>query len=137
VLHFGGRYDFSNSELVPVGPLPGILVPLRERIAAAAGIEPQMFTHAMVAGYAAGVQLGWHRDVPDFELIAGVSLGSTARMQFRPYPPQELSRKQYLNVWLDPGSLYCLRGPARWEWQHRVPPVPQLRYSITYRTLRG
>ncbi|MFL6602426.1 MAG: hypothetical protein ACJ8R9_13975 [Steroidobacteraceae bacterium] len=28
------------------------------------------------------------------------------------------------------------RGSARWEWQHRVPPVPQLRYSITFRTLR-
>jgi alkylated DNA repair dioxygenase AlkB len=136
VLHFGGRYDFSNNELLPGGPLPDILMPLRERIGAAAGIEPHMFTHAMIAEYQPGVQLGWHRDVPDFELVAGVSLGSTARLQFRPYPPKELSRKHYFNASLDPGSLYILRGPARWEWQHRVPPVPQLRYSITFRTLR-
>jgi alkylated DNA repair dioxygenase AlkB len=137
VAHFGGRYDYSSNELLPSGPLPDMLIPLRERIAAAAGIEPQTFTHAMIAEYQPGVQLGWHRDVPDFELVAGVSLGSTARLQFRPYPPQELSRKHYFNALLDPGSLYLLRGPARWEWQHRVPPVPQLRYSITFRTLRA
>jgi alkylated DNA repair dioxygenase AlkB len=137
VAHFGGRYDYSSNELLPSEPLPDMLIPLRERIAAAAGIEPQTFTHAMIAEYQPGVQLGWHRDVPDFELVAGVSLGSTARLQFRPYPPQELSRKHYFNALLDPGSLYLLRGPARWEWQHRVPPVPQLRYSITFRTLRA
>jgi alkylated DNA repair dioxygenase AlkB len=136
VLHFGGRYDFSNNELLPGGPLPDILVPLRARIGAVAGIEPQMFTHAMIAEYQPGVQLGWHRDVPDFELVAGISLGSTARLQFRPYPLQERSRRHYFNASIDPGSLYLLRGPARWEWQHRVPPVPQLRYSITFRTLR-
>jgi alkylated DNA repair dioxygenase AlkB len=136
VLHFGGRYDFSDHELLPSAPLPEFLLPVRARIGQVAGIEPQLFTHAMIAEYTAGVQLGWHRDVPDFELVAGISLSSTARMQFRPYPPKDLSRKQYFNALLEPGSLYILRGPARWEWQHRVPPVPQLRYSITFRTLR-
>jgi alkylated DNA repair dioxygenase AlkB len=137
VVHFGGRYDYSSNELVPGAPLPETLVPLRDRIGAIAGIEPELFTHAMVAEYQPGVQLGWHRDVPDFELVAGISLGSTARMQFRPYPPGELSRKQYFNASLEPGSLYLLRGPARWGWQHRVPPVPDLRYSITFRTRRA
>jgi alkylated DNA repair dioxygenase AlkB len=137
VLHFGGRYDFSSNELLPVGPLPEILMPLRGRVAGAAGVEAQMLTHAMVAEYQPGVQLGWHRDVPDFELVAGLSLGSAARLQFRPYPPKEPARKHYFNATLDPGSLYILRGPARWEWQHRVPPVAQLRYSVTFRTLRS
>jgi alkylated DNA repair dioxygenase AlkB len=136
VMHFGGRYDFSTNELLPAGPLPRILEPLRERIARVAGIEPQQFTRAMIAEYRPGTQLGWHRDVPDFELVAGVSLGSRARIQFRPYPPENLARGQYVNAWVDPGSLYLLRGPARWEWQHRVPPVSRLRYSITFRTLR-
>ncbi len=137
VIHFGGRYDFSNNELLPGGPLPEVLLPVRERIGAAAGVDPNTFSHAMIAEYRPGVQLGWHRDVPDFELVAGLSLGSSARLQFRPYPPKDVSRKQYLNAALAPGSLYILRGPARWEWQHRVPPVPQLRYSITFRTLRA
>jgi alkylated DNA repair dioxygenase AlkB len=135
VVHFGGRYDYSNQELLPGGPMPDVLIPLRERIGAAVAIDPQGFTHGLIAEYQAGVQLGWHRDVPNFEVVAGLSLGSTARMQFRPFPPKELSRKQYFNAALAPGSLYILRGPARWEWQHRVPPVPQLRYSITFRTL--
>jgi alkylated DNA repair dioxygenase AlkB len=137
VAYFGGRYDFSNNELLPAGPIPEVLLPLRERIGAVAGVAARAFTHAVVAEYQPGVQLGWHRDVPDFELVAGVSLGSAARLQFRPYPPKELSRKQYFNAVLEPGSLYVLRGPARWEWQHRVPPVAALRYSITFRTLRG
>jgi alkylated DNA repair dioxygenase AlkB len=136
VMHFGGRYDFSNNELLPAGPIPEVLLPVRQRVAALAGLQPEDFSHAMAAEYSPGVQLGWHRDVPDFEVVAGVSLGSSARLQFRPYPPQAISRKQYFNAPVDPGSLYILRGPARWEWQHRVPPVPGLRYSITFRTLR-
>jgi alkylated DNA repair dioxygenase AlkB len=137
VAHFGGRYDFSNNELLDAEAIPRELLPVRERIAALAGLRPEDFTHAMVAEYQPGVQLGWHRDVPDFELIAGISLGSTARLQFRPYAPlKELSRKQYFNAHVEPGSVYMLRGPARWEWQHRVPPVSDLRYSITFRTLR-
>ncbi len=136
VAHFGGRYDFSNSELLAAGPIPEMLLPLRARVAAVAALTGEDFTHAMVAEYQPGVQLGWHRDVPDFGLVAGLSLGSTARLQFRPYPPTEISRKHYFNASLEPGSLYILRGPARWEWQHRVPPVPALRYSITFRTLR-
>jgi alkylated DNA repair dioxygenase AlkB len=134
VVHFGGRYDFSTRELLPADPMPEVLVPLRDRVARAAGIESSEFSRAMVAEYRAGTQLGWHRDVPEFELVAGVSLGSPARLQFRPYPPEKASRKNYFNAWMDPGSLYVLRGPVRWEWQHRVPPVSALRYSITFRT---
>jgi hypothetical protein len=29
-----------------------------------------------------------------------------------------------------------MRGPARWDWQHSIPPVDKLRYSITFRSLR-
>src|ERR1700730_11367715 len=71
VAPFGGRSDFSNNELLPSGPLPDVLIPLRGRIAAAAGIEPQTFTHAMIAEYQPGVQLGWDREVPDLEVVAG------------------------------------------------------------------
>jgi hypothetical protein len=38
---------------------------------------------------------------------------------------------------LEPGSAYVLAGEARWSWQHHIPPTPALRYSITFRTLRG
>ena len=26
-----------------------------------------------------------------------------------------------------------LRGPARWDWYHSIPPVDRLRYSVTFR----
>jgi alkylated DNA repair dioxygenase AlkB len=37
---------------------------------------------------------------------------------------------------LEPRSAYLLAGPARWAWQHSIPPTPATRYSITFRTLR-
>ena len=136
VIHFGGRYDFSAQELLASESIPDVLLPLRDRIAVAAAIAPEALSHAMVAEYRFGTPLGWHRDVPDFEIIAGVSLGSAARMQLRPYAAAGRLRKHYLNLLLEPGSLYVLRDSARWGWQHRVPPVTRLRYSITFRTRR-
>jgi len=35
-----------------------------------------------------------------------------------------------------PRSAYLLSGPARSVWEHSIPPVSALRYSITFRTLR-
>jgi alkylated DNA repair dioxygenase AlkB len=36
---------------------------------------------------------------------------------------------------LAPRSAYVLRGPARLEWEHSIPPVESWRYSVTFRTL--
>ena len=27
-------------------------------------------------------------------------------------------------------------GEARWSWEHSIPPAKELRYSITFRTLK-
>jgi len=40
------------------------------------------------------------------------------------------------NVTAEPRSAYLLSGPARAEWEHSIPPVEALRYSITFRNLR-
>jgi alkylated DNA repair dioxygenase AlkB len=37
---------------------------------------------------------------------------------------------------LEPRSVYLMRGPARWQYEHSIPPVDELRYSLTFRTLR-
>jgi len=42
-----------------------------------------------VTEYREGTALGWHRDVPDFEVVVGASLAGPARMRLRPYPPGE------------------------------------------------
>ena len=38
---------------------------------------------------------------------------------------------------LDRRSVYLLRGPSRDDWEHSIPAVEGLRYSITFRSLRG
>jgi len=35
----------------------------------------------------------------------------------------------------EPRSIYLLHGPARTEWQHSIPGVENLRYSITFRNI--
>lgn len=131
---FGYAYDFDDNTLLPAGPIPEFLLPLRENVGAWTGEAASAFAHALVTEYAPGTALGWHRDVPQFELVVGVSLGTACRMRFRPWPVQANARAGVIAVVLEPRSAYVLRGPARWRWQHSVPPTPGLRYSITFRT---
>lgn len=136
VVSFGGRYDFDDNRLLPAEPVPPALHPLRERVARWAGVDAEDLAHALVAEYAPGTPLGWHRDVPDFELIVGVSLAASARMRLRPWPPQPAARGELRSLELAPRSIYRIAGPARWAWQHSVAPTAALRYSITFRTRR-
>jgi alkylated DNA repair dioxygenase AlkB len=32
--------------------------------------------------------------------------------------------------------IYLMRGPSREEWEHSIPAVEELRYSVTFRALR-
>jgi alkylated DNA repair dioxygenase AlkB len=136
VASYGGKYDFSAHRLEPSAPLPGQLEPLRAKAAAWLGIAPEAFTQTLVAEYREGTPLGWHRDVPDFEDVVGVSLLAEGVMRFRPYPPREPKKADVIRIAVAPRSIYLLRGPARWAWQHNVAPVRELRYSITFRTSR-
>jgi alkylated DNA repair dioxygenase AlkB len=136
VLSFGGSYDFTAGRLDEAAQIPEPLWPLRSRVAKWSGVAESALAHALVARYSIGTPLGWHRDVPDFEEIVGVSLAGEAIMRFRPWPPREPGRAKVRKLRLLPRSIYLLRGPARWEWQHSVAPVAALRYSITFRTRR-
>ena len=133
VVSYGGSYDFSAQRLEAGEPIAAFLHPLRARAAAWGDCAAEDLTHALIAEYPPGAALGWHRDVPDFELVVGISLLNACRMRFRRYPPKP--REKSLAVELEPRSIYRLAGVARWEWQHALPPVPALRYSITFRTL--
>jgi alkylated DNA repair dioxygenase AlkB len=136
VVSFGGKYDYVANRLGEGPPIPAALDPLRERVALWLGVAPEAFTQVLVAEYREGTPLGWHRDVPDFEDVVGVPLLSEAVMRFRPYPPDAPKRADILKLTVEPRSIYLLRGPARWEWQHSVAPTKMLRYSITFRTPR-
>jgi alkylated DNA repair dioxygenase AlkB len=134
IASFGSVYDFSASELKPGPPLPEFLLPLRQKAADLLGVEADAVPHALVTEYRPGTPLGWHRDTPEFGVIAGVSLLGTARMRFRPYPSKKGAK--VLNLDLAPRSAYILRDEARWGWQHAIAATDELRYSITFRTLR-
>jgi alkylated DNA repair dioxygenase AlkB len=135
IVSFGGSYDFTRQRLSEAPPIPQFLLPLRERIAGFANLAPESIQHAMVAEYQPATPLGWHRDVPDFEAIMGVSLLGRARMRFRRWPPKPNARAAFA-IELAPRSAYVLREEARWQWQHAISPTKELRYSITFRTRR-
>jgi alkylated DNA repair dioxygenase AlkB len=132
VAYFGFAYDFSANRLGEAAPVPEFLHPLREKIARWMRIAPEAFAHALINEYRPGTPLGWHRDAPDFGRVAGASLGGRARMRLRRYPP---GKDKPVVLELAPRSAYQIDGPARWQWQHSIPPTRELRYSVTFRTL--
>jgi alkylated DNA repair dioxygenase AlkB len=134
VASFGAGYDYDEQELTPAPVLAPFLLPLRAKVASWLALPAEEFGYALVAEYRPGTQLGWHRDVPQFEMVAGVSLAAAARMRFRPYPPARGAR--ILDLELAPRSAYVLRDAVRWKWQHSIAPTRELRYSITFRTRR-
>jgi alkylated DNA repair dioxygenase AlkB len=134
VLSFGGKYDFDANRLQQSPPIPPELEPLRRKVADWLGVDAAAFTQVLVAEYSEGTPLGWHRDVPDFEDVVGVSLLNEAVMRFRPWPPDSAERGDVQKLAIEPRSIYLLRGPSRWAWQHSVSPTKSLRYSITFRT---
>ena len=136
-LSYGSQYDFSENELQAAPTIPDFLNGLRSKVATLAAVPAESFVQALLSEYRPGTPLGWHRDVPEFEAIAGVSLGGSCRMRLRPYRPGEKQvRSDVLVLPLPPRSAYVIRGVARWGWQHSIAPTPDHRYSITFRTLR-
>lgn len=65
--------------------------------------------------------------------MIGISLASESRIRFKPYKAEG----KPVSLALERRSIYVMRGPARWRFQHSIPAVKELRYSITFRTLRG
>jgi alkylated DNA repair dioxygenase AlkB len=134
VASFGARYDFEREALSPAAPIPEFLTPLRDRCAALAGIRPEAFAHALVTEYAPGAAIGWHRDKAVFGVVAGVSLLSPCTFRLRRRDGAKWRRASFT---AEPRSAYLLTGEARREWEHSIPPVQALRWSVTFRTLRG
>ena len=133
VVSFGWKYDFSARHLDKVDDMPDFLRQLRVPAARFAGLDPQELQHILVTEYAAGAGIGWHRDKNVFNEVVGVSL--LAPCVFR-LPRSMGDGWERVNVTAEPRSAYLLSGPARTEWEHSIPPVDALRYSVTFRNLR-
>ena len=132
IVQYGREYSFRTRRTTTAAPLPDFLAAVRDRAAGFADLTPEQLVEAVITEYPPGAPIGWHRDVPQFEDVIGISLASGCRMRFKPYrQPGKVVSKM-----LTPRSIYALRGAARWEFQHSIPAVPQLRYSVTFRTER-
>jgi DNA oxidative demethylase len=123
-----GGYDAG-----PAVPIAAELEWLRERCAALMGREPGELADLLVTQYPPGAGIGWHRDVPQFGEVSGVSLLAACRMRFRRGRTRAWETAE---LTLEPRSAYVLSGPARTQWQHHIPPVAQERWSMTFRTRR-
>jgi alkylated DNA repair dioxygenase AlkB len=136
--HFGLGYSYETRQVKPGTPMPEFLFSLRAQLKALTAISPEEFIEVLVSEYPAGAGIGWHRDAPAFGVVAGISLASACRMRLRPQPDDSAAapRKSIVQI-LEPRSAYLLQGDVRWRWQHHIPPTENLRYSITYRTLRS
>lgn len=138
VAFFGQAYDASR----PTGPMPAFLEPLRARAADWANVQPDALAMALINEYRPGAPIGWHRDAPQYDIVIGVSLGAPCRMRLRPYvsPAAHAAsgarRTATHELVLDPRSVYLISGAARSAFEHSIPAVDALRYSITFRTLR-
>lgn len=139
VAFFGASYDRTVG---PSPPIPEFLCDVRARLASWAGVKADAFAMALINEYRAGAPIGWHRDAPQYDITAGVSLLSPARMRLRPYvSPVEAAqsgerRHTTHEIALPPRSAYVISGAARSRYEHSIPAVAELRYSITFRTLR-
>ena len=129
---FGWRYDFDDSSFTPAEPIPNWLEPLRKRAAAFAEAEPADIVHVLLARYDPGAGIGWHKDRDVFDRVVGVSLGTATTLRFRRRAGDGFRR---FNLPVEPRSAYLLSGEARYDWEHRIVPGGELRFSITFRTL--
>lgn len=130
---YGYHYAFDGSGLRDAAPIPDFLLPVRSLAAQFAGVEAEALQHVLIVEYAPGAGIGWHRDRPVFGDVIGISMLAEARLRFRRKQGGKWERAALI---AEPRSAYLLRGPARTEWEHSIAPMEELRYSITFRTLR-
>jgi alkylated DNA repair dioxygenase AlkB len=132
VVSFGWEYDFARERVRRTGDLPPFLLGLQEKAASFAGLAARELPHALVTEYQPGAAIGWHKDKGVFGDVVGISLLAPCTFHLRRRAGSTWERASLL---AGPRSAYLLRGAARREWEHSIPPVASLRYSITFRTL--
>lgn len=131
---FGWGYDFSTESLKRADDIPPFLLDLREIAARFAGIGAERLQQALVIEYRAGAGIGWHRDKMVFGEVVGVSLLAPCVFRLRRKVDDGWER---VNLTAAPRSAYLLSGPSRTEWEHSIPAVDALRYSVTFRNLHA
>ena len=133
VLSFGSRYDYTAHSVAEAPAIPAELLSLREKVASFARLPSSALRQALVTEYAPGAGIGWHRDRPHYGEIIGVSLLVPCTFRLRLKTGNTGQRRSLIAA---PRSAYIMSGEARTSWEHSIPPLKQLRYSVTFRSLK-
>lgn len=128
---FGSRYDFERGRVEEADPIPGWLLPIRDRAAGYAKLEPGELAQALLIRYDPGAGIGWHRDRPVYEHVVGISLGEPAVLRLRRRRGGGFERR---SAPLEPRSIYHLSGEVRHDWEHSIVEMERTRWSITFRS---
>ena len=129
---FGWRYDFNGGGLTKTEDMPDFLSGIRARAERFATMESQELQQVLITEYSPGAAIGWHKDRSVFGDVVGISLLSACTFRLRRNAGKSWQRR---NLTAEPRSIYLLRGPARSDWEHSIPGVQGLRYSITFRNV--
>jgi alkylated DNA repair dioxygenase AlkB len=93
------------------------------------GVGAEAFAMVLINEYRPGTPIGWHRDAPQYDIVAGLWLVSTCRMKFRPYRSPGRTRaivaSPHTNFLLERRSAYLMTGPSRTAYEHHIPPVAE------------
>jgi len=131
VASFGHRYNYSLRRLEDAEPIPSWLTGVITEIESFGGPSTEI-GQVLCTEYEVGVGIGWHRDKPHFDRVFGLSLGSSCKFRFRKSSGSSWER---LTLDAEPRSLYVMSGASRRIWEHSIPAVEAMRYSITFRTM--
>jgi alkylated DNA repair dioxygenase AlkB len=135
IVSFGWRYDFNGGGLQKTEDMPDFLLPVRGKAAAFADLEPGDLQQVLLTEYRPGVQIGWHKDRSVFGEVVGISLLSPCTFRLR--RKTEGGGWERASLVAKPRSAYLLAGPSRSEWEHSIPAVESLRYSVTFRNFKN
>ena len=131
-MSFGWRYDFNGSGLTKTEDMPESLLDIRARAEDFASLAPGSLQQVLVTEYSPGAAIGWHKDRSVFGDVVGISLLSPCSFRLRRRSGSRFERRTLI---AEPRSIYLLRGPSRTEWEHSIPGVESLRYSLTFRNV--
>lgn len=136
LINFGWGYDFEQQRIIPGSPLPPFLRSLQRKIAKWLDIPVKSVGEALITEYTEGAAIGWHCDNEPCESIVGISLAGWCSLRLRPLRSKTRTRMKsdVIVLPVEPRSAYLMQHESRWQYQHSIPPVAALRYSITFRT---
>jgi len=133
IVSFGWRYDFNGGGLQRTDDMPEFLRTVREKSATFAGLPTSDLQQVLITEYRPDAAIGWHKDRSVFGEVVGISLLSSCIFRLR---RRNETGWQRASLRLESRSAYLLAGSARTQWEHSIPAVDDLRYSLTFRNLK-